>query len=107
MKKFMDEHFMLGNKTAQTLYHDYAASQPIFDYQCHLIPRDRHGQALYDDHRRMAGRRPLQVEDDARHGVPEQLVTGKDAIRTRSSTPGPAQWSNWSATRCSTGPIWS
>ncbi|WP_257669141.1 glucuronate isomerase [Parapedobacter tibetensis] len=36
MKKFLDEHFLLNTKTAQTLYHDYAAHMPIIDYHCHL-----------------------------------------------------------------------
>jgi glucuronate isomerase len=38
MKKFMDKHFMLHNKTAQTLYHRHAADLPIIDYHCHLPP---------------------------------------------------------------------
>ncbi len=36
MKKFLDEHFLLDNKTAQQLYHEYAAPMPIIDYHCHL-----------------------------------------------------------------------
>lgn len=36
MKKFLDENFLLNTKTAQTLYHDYAAKMPIIDYHCHL-----------------------------------------------------------------------
>jgi len=40
MKPFMDENFLLTNKTAETLYHDYAKSMPIFDYHCHLSPQE-------------------------------------------------------------------
>jgi glucuronate isomerase len=40
MKKFMDNDFLLQNETAQTLYHDYAAKMPIFDYHCHLPPQE-------------------------------------------------------------------
>src|SRR5690554_6021221 len=36
MKQFLDENFLLSTKTAQTLYHDYAAKMPIIDYHCHL-----------------------------------------------------------------------
>ncbi len=36
MKKFLDENFLLNTKTAQRLYHDYAAKMPIIDYHCHL-----------------------------------------------------------------------
>ena len=39
MKKFLDEHFLLNTKTAQLLYHDYAAKMPIIDYHCHLPPQ--------------------------------------------------------------------
>src|SRR5262245_55607897 len=38
MKKFLDEHFLLQNKTAQRLYHDFAKEMPIIDYHCHLPP---------------------------------------------------------------------
>lgn len=40
MKPFMDEDFLLTNKTAEKLYHDYAKSMPIFDYHCHLSPKE-------------------------------------------------------------------
>lgn len=38
MKKFLDENFLLQNKTGQTLYHEYAKKMPIIDYHCHLPP---------------------------------------------------------------------
>lgn len=38
MKKFLDDNFLLYNKTAQQLYHDYAAQMPIIDYHNHLPP---------------------------------------------------------------------
>jgi glucuronate isomerase len=40
MKTFMDENFLLTNKTAEKLYHDYAKDMPIFDYHCHLNPKE-------------------------------------------------------------------
>jgi glucuronate isomerase len=39
MKKFMDEHFLLQNKTAEELYHTYAKNLPLIDYHCHLSPK--------------------------------------------------------------------
>src|ERR1700753_541269 len=39
MKTFLNEDFLLDTKTAQRLYHDYAASMPIIDYHCHLPPK--------------------------------------------------------------------
>ena len=40
MKPFMNEAFLLTTKTAETLYHDYAKHMPIFDYHCHLSPKE-------------------------------------------------------------------
>src|SRR5690625_4550836 len=40
MKKFMDENFLLENETAEKLYHEYAKDMPIFDYHCHLSPKE-------------------------------------------------------------------
>lgn len=39
MKKFMDENFLLQNKTAEELYHTYAKNMPLIDYHCHLSPK--------------------------------------------------------------------
>ena len=36
MKKFLDEDFLLENKTAEYLYHEHAVKMPIIDYHCHL-----------------------------------------------------------------------
>ncbi len=36
MKKFLDENFLLNNKTAEKLFHEYAKDMPIIDYHCHL-----------------------------------------------------------------------
>jgi glucuronate isomerase len=36
MKPFMSDDFLLQTKSAQRLYHEFAASMPIFDYHCHL-----------------------------------------------------------------------
>lgn len=40
MKAFMDENFLLTNETAVKLYHEYAKDMPIFDYHCHLSPKE-------------------------------------------------------------------
>lgn len=40
MKKFMDENFLLQTETAQKLYHEHAAKMPIFDYHCHISPKE-------------------------------------------------------------------
>jgi glucuronate isomerase len=38
--KFIDEKFLLQNRAALRLYKQFAEAQPIFDYHCHLSPRD-------------------------------------------------------------------
>ena len=45
MKSFLDEHFLLNNKTSQHLYHTYAKHMPVIDYHCHLSP-----QQIAEDH---------------------------------------------------------
>lgn len=40
MKEFMCEDFMLDNDISKKLYHDYAKNMPIFDYHCHLSPKE-------------------------------------------------------------------
>lgn len=40
MKDFMDKNFLLNSKTARTLFHDYAKKMPIYDYHCHLNPKE-------------------------------------------------------------------
>ncbi len=36
---FINEDFMLKNKTAKHLFYDYAEDMPIIDYHCHLEPK--------------------------------------------------------------------
>ena len=40
MKNFIDKDFLLNTATAQRLYHEAAAKEPIFDYHCHLNPKE-------------------------------------------------------------------
>jgi glucuronate isomerase len=40
MKKFLDQDFLLENKTASELYHHFAEGMPILDYHCHLSPAE-------------------------------------------------------------------
>jgi glucuronate isomerase len=38
MKPFIHENFLLGNKTAEKLYHKYSENKPVIDFHCHLSP---------------------------------------------------------------------
>uniref|UniRef100_UPI003216C5BB glucuronate isomerase n=1 Tax=uncultured Draconibacterium sp. TaxID=1573823 RepID=UPI003216C5BB len=40
MKKFMDKDFLLQSDVAKELYHNHAAKMPIFDYHCHINPKE-------------------------------------------------------------------
>jgi glucuronate isomerase len=88
MKKFLDENFLLSNKTAQQLYHEYAKGMPIIDYHCHLSPQqiadDHQFQTLsqvwlYGDHYKWRAMRT--------NGVDESYCTGD-----KSDTEKFAQW---------------
>ena len=77
MKKFIDENFLLKNKTAEILYHEYAKAMPIIDYHCHLpqqqIAEDINFQNitqawLYGDHYKWRAMRT--------NGVNERFCTG-------------------------------
>ena len=76
---YLHENFLLPNKTAQRLYHEVAAHQPIMDYHCHLDPAEVAGDVgfsnlaemwLGGDHYKWRAMRAV--------GEPEHLVTGKD-----------------------------
>jgi glucuronate isomerase len=50
--KFIHDNFLLQSETAERLYHEYAAAQPILDYHSHLsatdIAKDRRFQNLFE-----------------------------------------------------------
>lgn len=84
MKQFLDEHFLLNNKTAQELYHGYAKHMPIIDYHCHLSPQqiaeDKQFKNLtevwlYGDHYKWRAMRT--------NGVAEQFCTGDAGDREK------------------------
>ena len=49
MKNFMDEDFLLQSETAKELYHDHAAKMPIFDYHCHISPKEIADDKRFDN----------------------------------------------------------
>ena len=74
---FINKDFMLQNKTAKQLYHDFAESLPIFDYHCHLDP-----QQIAEDHK-FNNVTELWLAGDhykwramRAHGIPEEKITG-------------------------------
>ncbi len=74
---FIHEDFLLGNKPARRLYHKFAETEPIFDYHCHISPKDiaenRQFKNLFEiwlegDHYKWRAMRS--------NGVAEKFVTG-------------------------------
>jgi glucuronate isomerase len=82
MKNFLDEHFLLNTKTAQTLYHQYAKDMPVIDYHCHLLPAqiasDHQFQNiteawLYGDHYKWRAMRTNGVDESYATGAKSDL----------------------------------
>jgi glucuronate isomerase len=78
MKTFITDNFLIQNSTAQTLYHEFAADMPIFDYHNHLIPKQIAENKsfvtiteawLYGDHYKWRAMRT--------NGINERYITGE------------------------------
>ncbi len=74
---FIHDDFLLSNDPARRLYHDHAASMPIYDYHCHLPPADLAADRRFDnlaevwldgDHYKWRAMRA--------NGIDETLITG-------------------------------
>jgi glucuronate isomerase len=76
-KTFIHENFLLENKYAEALYHEYAKKQPIIDYHNHLPPQEIAEDKIFNnltkvwingDHYKWRAMRTL--------GIKESLITG-------------------------------
>jgi glucuronate isomerase len=77
MKNFMDKDFLLSTKTAEKLYHEAAAGEPIFDYHCHLIPQEIAENRRFPDLAAVwLGGDHYKWRAMRANGVHERLVTG-------------------------------
>jgi len=77
MKNFMDNNFLLSTVTAQKLYHEAAAGEPIFDYHCHLIPKEIAENRRFPDLAAVwLGGDHYKWRAMRANGVSEKLVTG-------------------------------
>lgn len=84
MQQFINEDFLLGNRTAVRLYHQFAEIQPIIDFHCHLSPsmiaEDRQFENLSQawlegDHYKWRGMRI--------NGISEKYCTGDATDREK------------------------
>ncbi|MFZ4106221.1 glucuronate isomerase [Flavobacterium sp.] len=76
-KIFITDDFLLHSEAAKTLYHEYAKKQPIFDYHCHLSPKD-----IAED-RQFENLAQIWIDGDhykyramRANGVDEKFITG-------------------------------
>ena len=74
---YIDEDFLLGSAAARRLYRTYAKGEPIFDYHCHISPRD------IAENRRFGNLFEIWLEGDhykwramRSNGVAEKFITG-------------------------------
>ena len=90
-KEFLDDNFLLQNRTAEMLYHGHARDLPIIDYHCHLPPDEIAGDRQFEnlsqawlegDHYKMRAMRA--------NGVREKYITG--------DAPDNEKFMKWAAT---------
>jgi len=83
-KTFIDNNFLLRNKYAQELYHDFVKDLPIIDYHCHLPPVEIAENRSFEnitqiwlngDHYKWRAMRTI--------GVDEQYITGGASDRDK------------------------
>ena len=84
MKLFMDGDFLLDSEPARELYHDHAHHMPIFDFHCHLPPKQIARDARFDnlgeiwlggDHYKWRAMRA--------NGIDERFITGEAPWREK------------------------
>ncbi|MDR7370078.1 glucuronate isomerase [Flavobacterium aquidurense] len=83
-KTFINDNFLLENKYAEELYHNYSKNQPIIDYHNHLNPQSIAEDKIFDnitqvwingDHYKWRAMRTL--------GINEQFVTGNGSDKDK------------------------
>ena len=108
MKKFMGDNFLLNTESAKKLYHDYAETMPILDYHCHINP-----EQIANDYRfktiteAWLGGDHYKWRMMRNDGRGRALYHRRRAAIGKSSWPMPRCCRAQSATRCTTGRIWS
>ena len=74
---FMDSDFLLQNQTAKRLYHTYASHMPIYDYHCHLDPREIYEDICFENITQVwLGGDHYKWRLMRSNGIPEHYITG-------------------------------
>ena len=85
-QNFIHDHFLLENKYAEELYHNYASQLPIIDYHCHLSPKEIAEDRIFKnlteawiegDHYKWRAMRTL--------GINEKFITGESTDHEKFS----------------------
>ncbi|MDE0595241.1 MAG: glucuronate isomerase [Roseibacillus sp.] len=83
-RAFLDDNFLLHSKTAEHLYHEVAAVQPIIDYHTHLPPQE------VAENQRWENITALWLSEDhykwramRANGIPETHITGNASPRDK------------------------
>jgi glucuronate isomerase len=77
MKKFMDQHFLLNTETAIKLYENAAVTSPIFDFHCHLDPKEVWENKSYENITQIwLGGDHYKWRTMRMHGIGERYITG-------------------------------
>ncbi|MEP6932115.1 MAG: glucuronate isomerase [Flavobacterium sp.] len=83
-KTFINDNFLLENKFAEELYHNYSKNQPIIDYHNHLSPQNIADNTIFNtisnvwingDHYKWRAMRTL--------GISEQFITGNGSDKDK------------------------
>ncbi|PLS09703.1 glucuronate isomerase [Neobacillus cucumis] len=77
MEKFMDQHFLLNSDTAINLFENAAVKAPIFDFHCHLDPKEVWENKSYENMTQIwLGGDHYKWRTMRMHGIAERYITG-------------------------------
>lgn len=91
MRSFINDSFLLTNRTAERLYHDYAKHQPIIDFHCHLSP------AMIAEDRRFSNLTQAWLEGD-HYKWRAMRTNGINEVYCTGNAPDPEKFNKWAET---------
>lgn len=84
MRNFMDKDFLLYSETAKELFFDYAKDLPIYDYHCHLDPKEIYENRRYENITQLwLGGDHYKWRQMRICGIDENLITGNAPDRDK------------------------
>ena len=83
-RTYLDDNFLLLSDTAETLFHKYAADQPIIDYHTHLPPEEVANDKRWDNITDLwLGHDHYKWRAMRANGIPESHITGDASPREK------------------------